>query len=74
MQKMQKNAIKHAEKYVNLKYHDVKYATTFMDMQNMWIKKYAKWYVEYAKYAKSYVNLRNMQTNMQTTGNHMQCE
>jgi hypothetical protein len=40
---------------------NVKYATTFTDMQNMWIKKYAK-YVAYAKYVNEYVN--NMQYNM----------
>ncbi len=51
-------AIKHAEKYA-IKY--VKYATTFTDMQNMWIKKYAK-YVAYAKNVKR--NENNIQYNM----------
>ncbi len=41
-------SIKYAKKYA-IKY--VKYATTFMDVQNMWIKKHAK-YVAYAKYVK----------------------
>jgi len=41
-----KYAMKYTEKYA-IKY--VKYATTFTDMKNMWIKKYAK-YVAYAIY------------------------
>ncbi len=41
-----KYAIKYTETYA-IKY--VKYATTFTDMKNMWIKKYAK-YVAYAVY------------------------
>ncbi len=44
--KICKICIKYADKYA-IKY--VEYANTFTDMQNMWMKKYAK-YVAYAKY------------------------